>query len=122
MPFALLIVGIVLVISAVRNTQDDLFTLVKGDFQGDGTSRGFLVWMLAIAIIGVIGYIEELRPLSRAFLTLIIVVLFLKNGGVFQELEQQLNESAVSSVSNNDAGNLQQITPLQPLAALGSVK
>ena len=97
MPFALAVIGIVLIIAAVRDKQQELFDLVKGDFQGDGTSRGFITWFFAIAVIGAIGYIEELRPLSRAFLVLVIVVLFLKNGGVFQELEQQITESKPST-------------------------
>lgn len=90
MPFALVVIGIVLLVAAGRNKQNELFDLVKGDFTGDETSRGFIVWFLAIAAIGAVGYIEQFRPLSRAFIVLIIVVLFLKNGGVFQELEKQV--------------------------------
>lgn len=80
MPFALIIVGLVLLVAAIRGTTsgpDGLFELVKGDFQGEGN---FVYWVVSILIIGSIGYIPRLRPLSVAFLTLVIVVLFLTRG------------------------------------------
>jgi hypothetical protein len=87
MPFALLIVGIVLVTAGVRDTTGDLTKLVKGDFQGQDN---FAYWLVSILIIGSLGYIEEFRPLSRMFLVLVIVVLFLTNGGVFAKFNQQI--------------------------------
>lgn len=87
MPFALLIVGIVMITSAVRNTTDELTTAIKGDFTG---KDNFLYWMVSILIIGAIGYIPTLRHLSRVFLVLVIVVLFLSNGGFFTKFNQQL--------------------------------
>lgn len=77
MPFALMIAGFVLLIAAVRNTQDELFTLLKGDLTGP---NNFIFWIVSILIIGAIGYIPKLKPLSVAFLTLVIIVLFLKRG------------------------------------------
>lgn len=77
MPFALLLVGLVLLISGVKNTQDTLFATVKGDFQGQDN---FIYWFVAIIIIGAVGYIPKLKPVSTAFLALVIVVLFLKKG------------------------------------------
>jgi hypothetical protein len=90
MPFALIIVGIVLVTAGVRNTTSDLFTLVKGDFSTANGQESFLSWLVAILIVGSLGYIEELKPLSRAFLVLLIVVLFLSNGGFFDKFNRQL--------------------------------
>ena len=81
MPFALLIIGAVLLIAAVRNTQSDLFTLVQGDFTGQ---NNYIFWVVAILIIGAVGYIKPLKPLSTAFLALVILVLFLSRGaGLF---------------------------------------
>lgn len=88
MPFALLIVGVLLVTSGVRNTYPQLFSLVKGDFSGSGS---FLHWALAILIVGSLGYVDELRPFSRGFLALLIVVLFLSNGGFFAKFQQQIS-------------------------------
>lgn len=83
MPFALLIIGIWLLIAGVRNTagpasqSGTLFSLIHGDFTGQDN---FAYWFIAIILIGAIGYIPKLKGLSVAFLTLVVVVLFLKKG------------------------------------------
>jgi hypothetical protein len=77
MPFALIVIGTVLLVAAARNTQGDLFDLVKGDFTGP---NNFIYWFISIMIIGSLGYIPKLKPLSTAFLALVIVVLFLTRG------------------------------------------
>ena len=94
MPFALIIAGLVLTISGVRGTQDDLLTLLRGDFTGQ---NNFIYWVIAILIIGSLGYIKSLEPVSRAFLALVLVVLFLKRGnpngvggGFFEKFTQQI--------------------------------
>lgn len=86
MPFALLIVGLLLVVSAVRNTSDDLLKLVKSDLTG---KNNFSYWMISILIIGSIGYIPSMAKLSRSFLVLVIVTLFLSNNGFFDKFNQQ---------------------------------
>lgn len=104
MPFALLIVGTVLVIAAARNTQSQLFTLVEGDFTGSGN---FIYWVTAILIIGAVGYIEKLKGLSDAFLALVILVLFLTKGnpskgiggGFFSQFTQQLSTTQTATPS-----------------------
>ena len=83
MPFALILVGLLLVVAAVRNTVTDnsttgtkgLTTLIKGDFTGQ---NNFVYWMVSILIIGALGYIDSLKSLSRVFMALIVVALFLK--------------------------------------------
>lgn len=91
MPFALLFVGILLVVSGVRGKQDDLFALLKSDFTGDGTfSHSFVAWLVAIGVIGGLGYFKPIRPIANAFLALVIIVLFLSNKGFFTQFSQQL--------------------------------
>jgi hypothetical protein len=80
MPFALLIVGVFLLVAGVRGTQTQLFTLVHGDFTG---SDNFIYWLLAILAIGAVGYIPRLKGVSNAMLALVIVILFLSRGGFF---------------------------------------
>lgn len=77
MPFALLIVGVFLLVTSVRNKQDDLFKLLQSDFTGQGN---FWYWAVSILLIGAIGYVPKLKPLSDSFLVLVIVVLFLAKG------------------------------------------
>jgi len=94
MPFVLLIMGIALLVSSVRGTQDQLFTLVKGDFTGQ---NNYVYWLVSILVIGSVGYIQDLRKLSTAFLVLVVLVLFLTRGnthaiggGFFEQFTKQL--------------------------------
>src|SRR5215469_15320233 len=87
MPFALLIVGVTLVVAAIQNTSSDLFTLVKGDFTG---RNNYTYWMASILLIGALGYIKPMQPLSRVFLALLVVVLIVSHGGLFDKLNAQL--------------------------------
>jgi len=118
MPFALLIIGLFLLVAGVRDTQDCLFALVKGDFQGNDN---FIFWFLAILIIGAIGYIPNLKPFSTAFLILLLVVLFLKKGtsaGVGGGFFTQFT-SAISGATT-PSGLLSGVTPPSTLAQLSS--
>jgi hypothetical protein len=82
MSFVLLTIGAVLLVASVRNTQDQLFSLLKGDFTGP---NNFIYWFISIILIGALGYIKALKPLSNVLLALVIVVLFLKRGGFFSQ-------------------------------------
>lgn len=120
MPFALLIIGVWLLIAGIRNTagpvsqQGTLFNLFHGDFTG---SDNFAYWFVAIVLIGAIGYIPRLRSVSVAFLTLVLVVLFLKKGnssgvggGFFNQFLSALNVTSTSGgpiAANNVLANLE---------------
>jgi hypothetical protein len=108
MPFALLIVGVFLLVAGVRGTQNTLFALVKGDFTG---TDNFIYWLLAILIIGAIGYIPKLKPISTGFLVLVIVVLFLSKGGFFAQFTSAIGTTgaASSNASVPNLGTLQQL-------------
>jgi hypothetical protein len=91
MPFVFIIIGIVLLVSGVRGQSSNLLTLLKGDLTG---SSNFGYWIISILVIGAIGYIQDLRALSRAFLVLVIVVLIIHEdnqsngtGGFFTEFQ-----------------------------------
>ena len=103
MPFAFIIVGTVLVVSGVKGTSQDLLTLVKGDLQG---KNGYLYWLVAILVIGSIGYVPAFKSISRAFLILVLVVLVLKEGnknnpggGFFQQFSSALSQISQGSTS-----------------------
>lgn len=87
MPFALIIIGAVLTVAGVRNTtsgSNGLFALVSSDFS-DNSNGSFTHWMVAILILGALGYSDTLKPLSRAFTVLVIIAMFVSNGGFFQK-------------------------------------
>ncbi|MDE2019968.1 MAG: hypothetical protein KGJ13_06520 [Patescibacteria group bacterium] len=94
MPYALILIGAVLVVSGVRNTQAQLWALIQNDFVGPG---GFIVWAAAIAVVGGMGYIPKLRPLSIAFMTLLLLVLVISNKGVFAQLQNFIQSGAGSA-------------------------
>lgn len=88
MPFLFLVLGSVMVVSAVRGTNQQLVGLLKADFTGKGN---FIYWLVSILAIGAVGYIPDLKPVSRAFLVLVVIVLLLKNGGVFTQFLSAIN-------------------------------
>lgn len=97
MPVILILFGIILVTAAVRNTQDELFRLVQGDFIGP---NNFIYWILAILIIGSLGYVPRLRPVSTMFMALVIVVLFLTRGkGFFDQFVSQISSATATAPS-----------------------
>lgn len=83
MPFALVTIGLILIITGFQNTYAQLGSQIGKDFTGPGN---FTYWVIAIFVVGVLGYNETLKPFSRAFLALIIVVMFLSNKGFFGQL------------------------------------
>ena len=105
MPFVLIIAGIVLLIAAIRNSQGDLFHLLAGDFTGP---NNFIFWFVSILIIGAIGYIPKLKPVSDGFLILVILVLFLRRGsGFFDMFQKQINttQASVPPAPGSGTGN-----------------
>jgi hypothetical protein len=101
MPVLFGIFGLVLIVAGVRNrvTTGDpsLMSLVKDDFTG---SNPFWKWMLAIVFIGAIGYIPNLRPISRGFLVLVIVVFALSNQGLFTQLSEVFKPSTATNTED----------------------
>jgi len=101
MPFVLFVAGLLLVITGVRGTSDKLYSLIASDFIG---SSSFFPWVIAIFFIGSVGYVRTLRPLSNIFLVLVIIVLFLSNGGFFAKFIEQTGIGKTSFGGIN-AGN-----------------
>jgi hypothetical protein len=119
MPFVLLIVGIALLVAGVRNTQGDLFTLVQGDFIGQ---NNFIFWFVAIFLIGSLGYIEKLKPLSTAFMGLVILVMFLAKGkGFFPQFTSALNATQSAQPATSASATAATGGGLGPLPGLPSL-
>lgn len=99
MPFAIILFAILLIVIGYQGTQHQLFVLLNEDFNpSNNTTHSFWVWILAIGVVGGIGYLPKMRQISNAFLALILVVLFLSNGGVFKNF--------VSTFGVQPTGNL----------------
>lgn len=74
MPFVLLIMGLILIVTGFQNTYKQFGKLVAGDFTGP---NNFIYWFLAIAVVGAIGYVKPLEPFSRGFMVLIVLSIVL---------------------------------------------
>ena len=68
-----LILGVILIVAAIRNSQGALFAALGVDVPG------FVVWAAAIFAVGVVGYVPGLKTVSRGLLALVIVALVLNN-------------------------------------------
>lgn len=99
MPIAFLIIGIAIALAAFRNTHAQLGKLLAGDFQGTGN---FGYWIAAIVIIGMLGYLPYFAGPSRALLALIVLSIFLANGGFFAKLNSALAESQNATVPTQE--------------------
>jgi len=100
MPFALVTIGLIMIVTGARDTYKQFGTQITEDFTGSG---GFLYWIAAIGAVGALGYVPSLRTFSRVFMGLIIVAMVLRNGGFFDKLQQALQQGP--SNIQSDAAN-----------------
>ena len=131
MPFVFMFLGLALLTVAVRGTHKEAADLLRSEWTGPGS---FMPWALAIFILGGLSYVPIIRPLMRAFLLLVILVIVLKNGaGLFDRFNEQIKLAGAASPAPSDstgpAGTspagpkapvLPAIAPLPGLPALGS--
>lgn len=87
MGYILLFVGLILTVAGVRDKQGQLYEQLGKDFSGPNS---FVWWVASIGAIGAVGYVPQFQGLSRAFLALVLVVLVLSNGKVFEQFTQAL--------------------------------
>jgi hypothetical protein len=90
MPIALVFIGVLLLVAAIRDRLGALGTLVSGDFTGQGN---FFYWSASLIILGALGYSKVFRTPSRALIGLVLLVMILSNKGFFAQLQ-----SAVANV------------------------
>lgn len=90
-----------MIVAAVRDTQGQLVTLLTKDFTGPGN---FLYWIAALFLVGSVGYIDRLKPLSDGLLILILLALVLSRGnpkqpagGFFKQLTDALGTTTKSA-------------------------
>jgi hypothetical protein len=87
MPIILLVIGTLFLTAAVRGKQQLLFDTLKDDFTGP---HNFIYWGVSLFVIGALGYYKPMKPLSNAFLGLVIIVLFLSNRNFFDRFMSQI--------------------------------
>lgn len=102
MPFALLIIGLVVLVAGARGQSSNLLQLVDEDFLSEG---GYIPWAISILGIGAVGYIPKMKPISDAFILLVIIVLILANKGFFANFQTAI--ASFGSGSDTLAGSTQ---------------
>lgn len=87
MPFALVIIGLMMIVTGAKDTFDQMGAQLQKDFTGE---QNFTTWLVAIFGVGAVGYVKELEPISRLFMGLIIITMVIRNGGFFDKFQQAL--------------------------------
>lgn len=106
MPLAAIILGAIILDLAFRGTEHEFAQQLGKDF---GAGSSFLSWAAAIVILGALGYVPALHRVSTLALGLVIVVMVLKNGGLFQQLSNVITSPpqpapAISLASYQSSG------------------
>ncbi len=110
MPIVLFIAGVVFLVAAVRGTHTLLFDTLKDDFTGP---NNFLYWGIALFVIGAVGYYKPLKPVSNAFMLLVVIVLFFSNRGFFNKFMEQIGASTGTQLKNAVVGSWDVSNPSQ---------
>jgi hypothetical protein len=95
MPFAVVVIAVILIVVAFNNTGGQLATQLESDIPG------FFVWAIAIAAIAGLGYIPGLRTPSRWLLGLVMLVIFIVN---YQTIISGFQSFASSGASQTASG------------------
>lgn len=90
MPIFFIGTGIILLITGVKGNPSELWQLVVGDFTGQ---NNYIYWMVAILVLGALGYVQSLKNVSRLFVALVVLVLLLHNQGFFAQLQAFINST-----------------------------
>lgn len=106
MAFVLIFIGALLFVTAIRGTSLQFVQMLQQDVFTNQNGGSYLYWAVAIFLVGALGYIKQVRPLSDSFLLLLIIVLFLANGGVFRQFNAALGQTA-SGGNTNEGTSLQ---------------
>lgn len=96
MPFFFILIGLGLFASALNNSYKELGQQLYKDIFTDKPS--FLQWILAIVVVGLIGYIPKAKPASDAFMLLIIIgMVIATKGGFFTEFKNAIDAGPSSN-------------------------
>ncbi len=100
MPLFLFLLGAIFLAAAMRGEACGgeqcykvLFATMKDDFTGQ---NNFFYWIMALFIVGAVGYYKPLKPVSNAFMLLIFVVLFLSHDNFVEKFMQEIKSGTGS--------------------------
>ena len=103
MPFALVTIGLVMIVTGAKDTYDAFGAQVVGDFTGPGN---FTYWVASLGAVGAVGYVKEFRTFSHAFMALILIAMVIRNGGFFDKFNSALSTGPVAPAANPASATL----------------
>lgn len=100
MPFAILLIGALLIVVAFNNSYSSLVTELEADVPG------YFKWGAAIVAILALGYVPGLKTPSRWLLALVLVVLFLANyQGFYAQIQSLVSSGGGGSTVGQGQAN-----------------
>lgn len=111
MPYALVVIGLLLIVTGAKDTYKQFGQQLSQDFTGQ---NNFTYWIVALGAVGAAGYNKTLEPLSRIFMLIIIVSFVIAkgnpdksaNGGIFNQFMDAIkNGPDHSKIASNVSGN-----------------
>lgn len=124
MPLVLLAIAIVMITIGMRGHAADASQLLASEFTGPNS---FVQALLAIGILGAIGYWKPARPFSNGFIGLVVLSLFLNKGtGFFAQLESAFQTTPATPRKDVTGGSAAAITApvaqsLAPAVSFGNI-
>lgn len=119
MPLALLIIGAIVLLVAIRGTHAELGKLLVDDFTGTG-GTGFFVWLGAIGFVAALGFVPALKTPSRILLAIIIFGLIMSNQGAISKIGEAFkNPPAAEPAKPAAESKLPGAIPVEVVSAAG---
>ena len=116
MPYALVVIGLIMIITGILNTYAQLATQLQSDFTGN---KSFIVWIIALGSVGALGYIKDLRTFSHYFMALILIGLVLSNKGFFANFTAAIKAGpSAPTASSQPSGSSTPITQSSSSSAI----
>jgi len=84
MGYPLVLIGLLMVITGGRGTYAQFGKQIASEFQGP---NNFAYWLLALGVIGALGYIQTLQTISRYMMALVLLSIFLSHKGFFAQFQ-----------------------------------
>lgn len=101
MPLLFLVAGLILIVTVVRGTTGQFYGALRDDISG-----GYLKWLAAILVIGILGYVKPLQEPSRYLLGLVaLVILLTRGGGFISAFAQQISSPGTATPTAQAGGN-----------------
>jgi hypothetical protein len=94
MAYALVFIALILIVTGVKGTSGAMLTTLKGDIAptSGGVTHGYLAWLVAIFILGGIGYYGPMKRFMDAMLLLIVLAFVLaQKTGLWTNLTAAVN-------------------------------